>query len=402
MLSTDDVVVESGVESRVESGVNNDNGILATQLFLMNNTLEDLKTQFGINVKEYDNFVGLNYDQVNSPKSHPISIECRSLKLVKNTWDVASRAFDRFFNYGECPEQYKDFRFDTSVIMEKVDGSLIPIWYNSFDNKWEISSRAALFGESIVNDTGKTFRQSVLDVLQLSENEFQDLFQRIAQQDLTYIFEYIGPDNFIVTPYLENQLVLTGIRNSHTGKYFSLDQMNTFLQKVKKGNVRIVKTYFQSNSFDDIISSLNELKGLEEGYVCWDMEHDIRVKVKSPKYVAMHHLRGENNIVTKERLIDVAVRGELDEVTTYFPHLAEKLKNIKEEIQKRLKEMCVEYDKISSIKEQKDFAKEASKHNYKNILFFARKNKTSVIEEYENMDDEHKVKFIAKHINTSI
>ena len=79
--------------------------------------LNQLKTEYGIKVKEYDNFIGLNYDQVNSPKSHPITVECRSLKLHKHDLSIASRAFDRFFNYGEVPDMYKDFDISNSVIM---------------------------------------------------------------------------------------------------------------------------------------------------------------------------------------------------------------------------------------------------------------------------------------------
>lgn len=114
--------------------------------YLQTHTLEELSTTFGIKVKDYQHFIGLNYSQIESPKSDPITIECRSLKLMKpadanNNWIVASRSFDRFFNYGESPDQYANFDFNESVIMEKVDGSIIPIWYNSIDNKWEISSR---------------------------------------------------------------------------------------------------------------------------------------------------------------------------------------------------------------------------------------------------------------------
>ena len=83
---------------------------LHVQKFLRNNSLKDLNEKFGIKVKEHDHFVGLNYHQIKSPKSHPIVMECRSLRLHKDeNWTVASRSFDRFFNYGETPELYQNF-----------------------------------------------------------------------------------------------------------------------------------------------------------------------------------------------------------------------------------------------------------------------------------------------------
>ena len=106
-----------------------------------NNKLKLLTEQYGIKVKEYKDFVGLNYDQIKSPKTHPITIECRSLKLHRENWNIASRAFDRFFNYGEAPEQYSKFKMKHAVVLEKADGSLIPVWFNTIDKRWEISSR---------------------------------------------------------------------------------------------------------------------------------------------------------------------------------------------------------------------------------------------------------------------
>ena len=370
--------------------------MLAVQQFLANNTLDDLANQFGIKVKLYDNFVGLNYDQIESPKTHPITVECRSLKLVKGTWDIASRAFDRFFNYGESPDQYAEFDFSEAVITEKLDGSIIPIWYNKINGRWEISSRSAIFGESSIPDMSKTYRQAVLDVICLTEDGFQEFFTKNANSVCTYIFEYIGPDNFIVTPYKESQLVMLGIRDNFAIKgdrqYRSLDEMRDFVGKMP-GSVRMFRTY-KLNSFDDVVASLSEFKDLEEGFVCWDMKHDLRVKIKSPQYVAIHHLRGEMN-TTSEGLINVVINGEIDEVITYFPHLKEKLQIIKIGMNKMINIIADIYDKIKNIESQRDFAKEALKHNFSTIMFSARKNKTTVEHELSITSINYKKKLLS-------
>lgn len=369
--------------------------MLAVQQFLATNTLDELATQFGIKVKVYDNFVCLNYDQIESPKTHPITVECRSLKLVKGTWAVASRAFDRFFNYGECPDQYADFDFNKAVITEKVDGSVVPIWYNSIDNRWEISSRSAIFGESTLLDMSKTYRQAVLDALRLTEDEFQAFFTKNANISCTYIFEYIGPDNFIVTPYKDKQLVMLGIRNNFDAegirKYRSLDEMIDFVKKMP-GSVRMFKVY-KLNSFDEIIASLHDFNELEEGYVCWDMKHDLRVKIKSPQYIAVHHLRGEMNI-TSEGLVNVVVNGEIDEVVVYFPHLKEKLESIKAKVDKIVESISATYDSLSGIESQRDFAKEALKHKFSAVLFSARKHGTTIEHEFSIASADYKKKLI--------
>lgn len=62
-----------------------------------------LTEQFSIKVKLYDEerVVLLDYHQLDSPKTHPIVIECRSLILCMDTFKIVSRKFDRFFNYLE-------------------------------------------------------------------------------------------------------------------------------------------------------------------------------------------------------------------------------------------------------------------------------------------------------------
>lgn len=74
-----------------------DKGLTTAQSF------EQLTEQFAIKVKHYeeDGIVLLDYHMLDSPKMHPIVIECRSLILDYCTFEVVSRKFDRFFNYLE-------------------------------------------------------------------------------------------------------------------------------------------------------------------------------------------------------------------------------------------------------------------------------------------------------------
>lgn len=69
--------------------------------FIKQNGLEALTEQFAISVKKIDDLLVLNYNQIDSPKTHPIVIECRSLILEAKTLKVVSRSFDRFFNIYE-------------------------------------------------------------------------------------------------------------------------------------------------------------------------------------------------------------------------------------------------------------------------------------------------------------
>ena len=71
------------------------------QKYLKDHTLDDLKEEFGINFKLYDDRVILKYRVDSKPKYHPIVLECRGIILSFPDFEILSRGFDRFFNYGE-------------------------------------------------------------------------------------------------------------------------------------------------------------------------------------------------------------------------------------------------------------------------------------------------------------
>lgn len=87
-------------------------------------TFEDLTSELGINVTKHDTLplVILNYDQIESPKTHPIVRECRGLVLNSENYSLVARAFSRFYNWGEVAEEMPLFDWKTCIADEKVDG----------------------------------------------------------------------------------------------------------------------------------------------------------------------------------------------------------------------------------------------------------------------------------------
>src|SRR6185436_4501314 len=77
-------------------------------------TPEELMAELGLRFAYHptDPLVILNYDQIESPKTHSIVRECRSLVLEMGTWNCVSKSFNRFYNWGEVQDEMKLFRFD--------------------------------------------------------------------------------------------------------------------------------------------------------------------------------------------------------------------------------------------------------------------------------------------------
>jgi hypothetical protein len=67
----------------------------------------NLTDELGIKVVFHPSLplVTVNYDQIESPKTHPIVRECRGLVLHRQTFDLVARSFPRFFNWGEVADE---------------------------------------------------------------------------------------------------------------------------------------------------------------------------------------------------------------------------------------------------------------------------------------------------------
>ena len=159
--------------------------MLNVQKFLKEQTIEELtKEPYNLKIKDYieEGLVVLNYSQIDSPKNDPIIAECRGLILNRITYDIVARSFDRFFNYGEGELNTTHNIMDAKVL-EKIDGSLITVYY--WNNKWNVATRGMAFAEGL-NAFGNTYR-SVFDKA-FDINKLTD-----EMKDFCFTFELISP-----------------------------------------------------------------------------------------------------------------------------------------------------------------------------------------------------------------
>ena len=350
-----------------------------------------LTEQLGIKVKFYDEegLVLLDYHQIDSPKMHPIVIECRSLILQFDTFGVVSRKFDRFFNYGEALEYYHDFDLSRSVIMEKADGSLVGVYHHN--GKWHISTRGMAFAEG-EHTFGGTFKDKVLNAFGMDEQEFQSIFS-VFNKNLTFVFEYTSPENRIVTKYERPEMVLLGANEGE--KEWDYDTMYCNLVAYGVKNIRKVKTYSASD-MDAVVSLANSLPNLEEGFVIYDPVSNKRMKVKSSLYVVAHSIRGNDPLPTKKNLLRLLFTGELGEFCAYFPEWSEKALDIQREVDNAYRELSVAWDKYKELESQKDFALAIKDVPYNGILFQARKMNKTVNESWNDWPLEKKISMFEK------
>lgn len=163
------------------------------------------------------------------------------------------------------------------------------------------------------------------DIIRTVEQIWSDQYKHLVlDQDVTYIFEYTGPDNRIVVKYNTSGLTLIGLvypgYNGEAGEY----SYSYVAQVGKHLGIPYARPLWLGNAWKTLHKTEREDF---EGYVLYWPEAGVRVKVKLASYVALHRLiTGLNDHVVWSALrtgTHDAMRAQLpEEMYEWWDHQA--------------------------------------------------------------------------------
>jgi len=355
----------------------------------------------GVDVRDYPEhqFMHLDYNMIECIKTHPVVIECRGL-IMDYDGNILCKSFDRFFNLGE--NGVDTFDFANSVAYEKADGSLVRIYFNAKTNKWEIATRGTAFAEG-PNEWHGTFRGAILNAMGRTEEQFQADMDAMPK-GVTYIFEYVGPDNRIVTKYNENQLIfLATIDQEDNEESVCEGQDGEWFKDNLGWNVRSIKSYSFATQAD-CLATLGDLPDLGEGYVVLNKLTGARVKIKSPAYVAAHRLRG--NGLTINAVCELVSMNEVDEYLAVFPEDEHKFESAQVILVEMRMSLINNYVAANHYMEQfegqptaqKEFALYVKDLPLSSVMFKARKDKVDVVHAFDTVDVNRRAEWIKERL----
>jgi len=288
------------------------------------NTLR--QAPYNLHIVESEDLILLKYHQYLSDMSLPICRECRGLILDRNTFD------------GEVYAP-KDFRWDTCVAQEKIDGSIIRV-YSKGDSNFEVGGgsknyKIATNGTIDADRTplpwlpNMTFGHMVRDIFDIA-------FAKPVALDptYTYIFELVGPANRVVVRFASDALYVLGARSNIDGTEILYNDLPTL--RTSPGIVRIPREY-HITSPSEALATVEKCDPMKfsaypaEGFVLVDTSSRCkdgsfrRLKIKSPAYLSLHRLKGEGP-PTPKRVLSAITRekdgtDDLGALARIFPEL---------------------------------------------------------------------------------
>jgi len=299
-------------------------------------------TEFGVNVKKFENKYVFKYDTILAKYNKAITHECRGIILYKleGVWSYHSIPFKKFFNIEEGKHiyyfpEYLNSHLKNIRLLEKKDGSCIQVAFDHEDNIWRASTLGSVQTERVF-DYPFIFSELFWKI-------FKDAFKFVKGN--TYIFEMCSQCNKVVTGYAEDHLTLLAIRKSD----FSM-MLRSDLEEIVKGTlIRLpnfidiaFNNYDEINQFTENESLKEDVYGkIPEGFVGYDLTLNIPIfKKKNRRYLVAHQLNtGDPRFILKNICLAV-FNGTIDdyyislsdENKEYVARLGQKLVDIQSAI----------------------------------------------------------------------
>lgn len=328
---------------------------------------------------EKQGVVYLNY-KYNTPEVFPPADlksglyrrEFRGIAFDRETGRILSRPFHKFFNLGERDDIEVDWDIPHKVEV-KLDGSMIrPIQHKE--------------GIRLATKMGVTDQSILAEKLVATKENYQDFFSDCVKNNITPIFEYVGPDNKIILDYGVRMLTLLACRNNFTGDYIPVKRLAEQYNLSSVGNFDI--------KLDDVAKA-EKIEGVVVSFLGGE-----RVKLKTEWYVTRH--KGKEAVDNERAVVKLFLDEDLDDVLPYVSsedksrinRFVESLQDTIEEWAKAITESYKLDRKVYSTK--KDFAL-----NSDDILPFLR-SATFAMWDNEDFDVERYIlEFMSKNVSTN-
>ena len=297
---------------------------------------------FNMEVKTEDPYTIVSYNMIKSDFKLP-EVQLNRGRIYRDDITVCY-AFDKFFNYGE--PYAATIHWDSAVIQEKIDGSLMKVWFDQ--NQWHLSTNNTINADNASTSiNGMSFGDVFRSILQNYNFTFES-FTALLDPLYTYMFEMVSPFNLLVVQYNESALYFLGRRN-----------IRTFKEDVNFPNkpdfIKVPRT-FKFGKLADVIAAAALLDKDQEGFVVRD-KYFNRIKIKGQTYLELAHLKG-NNAPSTGRLVELFQSNLLDDYEGNFTQYVDIVEDFKTKINQMLRQLdaVIPVVKANSTKERKEIA----------------------------------------------
>lgn len=315
--------------------------------------IDILVEEYKIIVNRDGDVASLKYDQIESPMVEPIVQQCRGMVVDVGRRTVLAWPYNKFWNHGEALADTIDWA--TARVQEKLDGSLMILHWR--DEAWAVASSGHPTAGGSFGADARTFREAFWAQACEEELDLNELDTRV-----TYMLELCDAPNRVVVRHERPRLFLHGARSLESG----MEMMPSTLHATAIAAGIDHAREFSLASLDQCLAAAEALDPIQqEGFVVVDAEFR-RVKIKSPRYVILHHLKGE---ATVRRAIELWQTGEAAELLTHFPEMAGVITPVHDSLDSIAAQAVKDFEENMPRATRKEFALAVKDRPWSSVLF---------------------------------
>jgi hypothetical protein len=276
-------------------------------------TFEELKSgllEYFIYVKEWEyspNLYLLTYDKAKSDFTIPFVRQCRGTIVEKKTNKIVCYTFDKglefsFDDYDLSDEnlKLKDVNWDNSRVERSVDGTQIRLFY--YNDKWNFATTRCVDAYRAFWSSSSSFGQQFTEAAEAIGLDYERL-----DKSCCYSFVLCHPMNRIVKKYESPSLVHVLTRN-----------MDTF-EEVLDDDIGVPHPeYFDGETPHSLLNRAYNDTTLEEGYIVFDRDSGLRMKIITRVYESVKLLLGNGNNMFY-RFLELRQSQLLNDFYNFYP-----------------------------------------------------------------------------------
>lgn len=349
---------------------------LSIQNWLRNGTsLDAITKDLGIMVKSHDQFPGLylfNYHQTDSPKTHPIVMECRGLILDSTqNWNIVHFPMMRFFNDGEALNVSQPITH--GYFLEKLDGSLIGLSY--YNDQWIKSTRGVINGDGNLMFSDKTFNTLITETWKSNNYIFPE-----KHYDLS--FELTTPENRHITRYMDYKLSIICARRKDKD-FIECDQEE--IQHIAKTCGFSVPKKYDINKISDAHKFVRQLDGRDEGCVFvssdrYNGRDFYRVKIINPAHRSLMKIK-DSLTSSLNGIMTVVLLNKANWFIEEFPEYKDIVDKYHDKYNVLVNHEQGIFEKYKSISDRKEFALSIKDSKLKGYMFMMYEDNSLTIQD---------------------
>jgi len=272
----------------------------------------------------------------------------RSLVVHRETHEVLSSGFPKFFNYGEKPDCYPDpEKHNDWKIQEKLDGSLVICDYEN--EKFSMRTRGSI---SYIN-------QANFQDFQLLPQKYPQVIDFLkVYPHISLLFEIVTPNNIIVLRPSEVEFHFLGAVDKVTLQTTSSEGYQKIAQILHIPTPKI----YQFDNLKNIVETVKAWKGQEGIVLCYNNNQN-RVKIKSDWYCWIHRIKSQLN--SENNLIEFYVNEGMPKYEDFYKTIETNFDwELAKQMQKEISRMADTGKKVKNlIEKMKDFVRTIEKYS---------------------------------------